>query len=74
MKDLVFKENPVKKLTERYVRLYIVKEVVLKNTMKLKLLAFMKIHLVMNISIVMRYRELVKEQKMEEPKLVEVEK
>ena len=74
MKDLVFKENPVKKLTERYVRLYIVKEVVLKNTMKLKLLAFMKIHLVMNISRVMRYRELVKEQKMEEPKLVEVEK
>ena len=74
MKDLVFKENPVKKLTERYVRLYIVEEVVLKNTMKLKLPAFMKIYLVMNISRVMRYRKLVKEQKMEEPKLVEVEK
>ena len=74
MKDLVFKENPVKKLTKRYVRLYIVEEVVLKNTMKLKLPAFMKIHLVMNISRVMRYRELVKKQKMEEPKLVKVEK
>ena len=74
IKDLVFKENPVKKLTERYVRLYIVEEVVLKNTMKLKLPAFMKIYLVMNISRVMRYRKLVKEQKMEEPKLVEVEK
>ena len=34
MKDLVFKERPVKKLTERYVGSYIVKEVVLKNTVK----------------------------------------
>ena len=34
MKDLVFKERPVKKLTERYVGSYIVKEVVLKNAVK----------------------------------------
>jgi len=68
MKHLVFKENLVKKLIERYVGLYIVEEVVSKSTMKLKLLAFMKIHLVM------RYRELVKKQKMEKPKPVEVEK
>ena len=68
MKHLVFKENLVKKLIERYVGLYIVEEVVSKSTMKLKLLAFIKIHLVM------RYRELVKKQKMEKPKPVEVEK
>jgi len=68
MKHLVFKKNLVKKLIERYVGLYIVEEVVSKSTMKLKLLAFMKIHLVM------RYRELVKKQKMEKPKPVEVEK
>jgi len=61
IKDLVFKKRPVKKLTERFVRLYIVKEVVLKDVMKLKLLASMKIHLVINISRVVRYRELVKE-------------
>jgi len=30
-KDLVFKERLVKKLTERYVRLYVVEEVILKN-------------------------------------------
>ena len=55
IKDLVFKKRPVKKLTERFVRLYIVKEVVLKDVMKLKLLASMKIHLVINISRVVRY-------------------
>jgi len=49
-KDLVFKERPAKKLMERYVGLYEIEEVVLKNTVKLKLPAFMRIHLVVNIS------------------------
>ena len=34
----------------------------------------MKIHIVMNVSQVVRYREQVKEQKVEEIKLVEVNK
>ena len=38
-KNLVFKKRPVKKLTKRYI----VEEVVSKNVVKLKLLAFMKI-------------------------------
>jgi len=67
----VFKERPVKKLTEQYT--YIVEEVVSKNMMKLKLLVFMRIYLVVNISRVVRYRELVKRQKVEEPKPVEVD-
>jgi len=71
-KDLVFKERPVKKLIERYVGPYVIKEVVLKNTVKLKLLAFMRIYLVVNISRVVRYKEPVKRQRVEEPKLVEV--
>ena len=41
-KDLVFKERLVKKLTERYMRLYVVEEVILKNAVKLKLLVSMK--------------------------------
>ena len=57
MKDLVFKERPVKKLIERYVGSYIVKEVVLKNAVKL---VSMRIHPVVNISRIVRYRELVK--------------
>jgi len=67
----VFKERPVKKLTEQHT--YIVEEVVSKNMMKLKLLVFMRIYLVVNISRVVRYRELVKRQKVEEPKPVEVD-
>ena len=71
-KDLVFKERPVKKLIERYVGPYVIEEVVLKNTVKLKLLAFMRIYLVVNISRVVRYKEPVKRQRVEESKLVEV--
>ena len=62
----------MKKLIERYVGLYIVEEVMLRNTVKLKLLGFMRIHLVVNISRVVRYRELVKIQKVKKPKLIEV--
>jgi len=65
-KNLVFKERPVNKLTKRYIRLYIVKKIVLKNTVKLKLLVFIRIHLVV------KYRELVKRQKIKELKPVEV--
>jgi len=56
------------------MRPYIVEEVVFKNIMKLKLLASMKIYLVMNMSRVVRYTELIKKSKVEEPKLIEVDK
>ena len=36
MKDLVFRERLTKKLMERYVGPYVIKEVMLKNTVKLK--------------------------------------
>jgi len=50
MKDLVFKERPVKKLMKRYMRLYEIEEAVSKNAVKLKLPAAIRIHLVVNIS------------------------
>jgi len=71
-KNLVFKERLTKKLMERYVGPYVIKEVVLKNAVKLRLLVSMRIHLVVNVSRVVRYREPVKRQRVEEPKLVEV--
>ena len=49
-KDLVFKERPTKKLTERYVGLYVIEEVVSTNTVKLQLPSSMRIHLVVNVS------------------------
>jgi len=72
-KDLVFKERPVRKLVERYVGLYKVEKVVSSNTVKLQLPSSMRIHLVVNVSRVVQYREQVKGQKKEEGKLVEVE-
>jgi len=58
-KDLVFKERLVKKLTGCYMEPYVIEKVVLKNAVKLP--AFMRIHLVVNISKLIRYRELVRE-------------
>ena len=68
----MFKERPVKKLIERYIVLYVVEEVISKNTVKLKLLVSMRIHPVVNVSRIVRYREPMKEQRVEKPKLVEV--
>ena len=52
--------------------LYEIKEVISKNIVKLELPASIRIHLVVNVSRVVKYRELVKGQRVKEPKLVEV--
>ena len=72
-KDLVFNERPTKKLMEIYVKPYEIEEVVSKNAVKLRLPVSMKIHLMVNVSRIVRYKELVKGQRVEEPKLVEVD-
>ena len=73
-KDLVFKERPVKNLMKRYVGLYKIEEIVQKNAVKLRLLAFIRIHLVINVSRVVRYREPVRGQKVEKLKPVKISK
>ena len=72
-KDLVFKERPSKKLTERYIGPYAIEEVVSLNAIKLQLPSSMRIHPVVNVSWIVRYKEQVKGQKKEEGKLIEVE-
>jgi len=72
-RDLVFKERPSKKLMERYMGPYAIEEVVLSNAVKLQLPSSMRIHLVINVSRIVRYKEQVKGQKMEEGKPVEIE-
>ena len=72
-KDLVFKERPSKKLMERYVGPYAIEEIVSSNSVKLQLPSSMRIHLVVNVSRIVRYQEQVKGQKKEEGKPVEVE-
>ena len=71
-KDLVLKERPTKKLMERYMGPYAIEEIVSLNAVKLQLPSSMRIHLVVNVSWIVRYKEQVKEQKKEEGKLVEV--
>ena len=44
-----------------------------KVIVKLRLLTLIRIYLVVNISQIMRYKELVKRQKIERAKLIEVE-
>ena len=72
-KDLVFKEWLVKKLVDYYVGLYIIDEVVSTNTVKLQLPTSIRIHLVVNVSWVVQYKEQVGGQKVKEVKPVEVE-
>ena len=72
-KDLVFKERPSKKLTERYIGPYTIEEVVSSNVVKLQLPSSMRIHPVVNVSRIVRYKEQVKGQKKEEGKPIEVE-
>ena len=55
-KDLAFKERPVKKLMERYVGLYEVEKVVLRNAVKLKLPVSMRIYLVLNVVATTRHK------------------
>jgi len=59
---------------ERYLKLYEIEEVVSRNVVKLKLLASMRIHLVVNVSRMERYREPVRGQRVEKPKPVEVDR
>ena len=72
-KDLVFKERPSKKLMERYMGPYVIEEVVSSNVVKLRLPSSMRIHLVVNVSWIVRYKDQMKGQKKEEGKPVEVE-
>ena len=59
-KDLIFKERPVWKLVERYIGPYKIEEVVSINTVKLWLSSLIRIHLVVNVSQVVQYKEQVK--------------
>jgi len=62
-KDLVFKERPARKLIEQYMGPYVIEKVVSSNVVKLRLPSSMRIHLVVNVSRIVQYKEQVKGQK-----------
>jgi len=72
-KDLVFKERPERKLVDQYIGPYTIEEVVSTNAVKLRLPTSMRIHPVVNISQIERYKEQVEGQRKEEEKPIEVE-
>jgi len=72
-KDLVFKERPARKLVDRYIGPYTIEEVVSTNAVKLQLPTSMRIHPVVNVSRIVRYKDQVEGQKKEEGKPIEIE-
>ena len=60
-------------MVERFVGLYKAKRVILLNIVELELLGSMRIHPVVNVSRIQRYKELVKGQKKVPPALVIIE-
>jgi len=57
IKDLVFKERPVKKIVDWYIGSYFINEVVSINAVKLWLSTSTRIHPVVNVSQIVQYRE-----------------
>ena len=56
-KDLVFKEKPVRKLVNQYIGPYTIEKVISTNTVKLRLPTLMRIHPVVNVSQIVRYKK-----------------
>jgi len=61
MKDLVFKEHLAKKLVDWYISPYFIDKIISTNAVKLWLSTSMRIHLVVNVSWIVQYREQVGE-------------
>jgi len=59
-KDLVFNRQLARKFVDQYMSPHIIEGVVSTNTVKLKLPTIMRIHLVVNMSQVVKYRKLVR--------------
>jgi len=58
---------------KRFIEPYKIKRIVLLNAVELKLLATIKIHLVVNVSRIQQYVGKVEEQKREQPTSIVIE-
>ena len=56
-------KRAMKKLTEKYIRLYMVKKIVSENIVELELPALLRIHPVINVKRIVKYRKQVEGQK-----------
>ena len=65
-------KRATKKLTEKFIGLYVVKKIVLENVVELELLVSLRIHPVVNVRRIVKYRKQVEGQKKIPPPPVEV--
>ena len=65
-------KRATKKLMEKFIGPYVVRKIVLENTVELELLALLRIYLVVNMRRIVKYREQVERQKKIPPPSVEV--
>ena len=56
-------KRATKKLTEKFIGPYVVKKIVSENVVELELLVSLRIHLVVNVKRIVKYREQVEGQK-----------
>jgi len=74
MKDFLMElmKRAMKKLTEKFIGPYVVRKIVSENAVELELPALLRIHLVVNVRRIVRYKEQVEGQKKIPPPSVEV--
>ena len=71
-KILISTKDFSKELMEKFIRLYMIKKIVSENVVKLELPASLRIHPVVNVRRIVKYREQVEEKKKIPPPPVEV--
>ena len=70
--SMELRKRAIKKLTEKFIGPYVVKRIVSENTVELEVLASLRIHPVVNVRRIVKYREQVEGQKKSPPPPVEV--
>jgi len=65
-------KRATKKLTEKFIGPYVVRKIVLENAVELELLVSLRVHPVVNVRRLVKYREQVEGQKMIPPPPVKV--
>ena len=65
-------KRATKKLIEKFIGPYVVKKIVLENVVELELPASLRIHLVVNVRRIVKYREQVEGQKKIPPPPIEI--
>ena len=55
--SMEFMKRETKKLMEKFIRPYVVRKIVSENAVELKLPALLRIHLIVNVRRIVKYRE-----------------